>query len=102
MLFDQFGNYVVQRLFKIAIDVCSGRREGDQTWFATIAKRVRQSESSLRRYSSGKKLLYMLADLVRPTPLPYAAQSMPPQFMPLSAATATMSYAPTMMLQPPV
>ena len=33
MLFDQYGNYVVQTMLNVAIDVRSGNRMGDITWF---------------------------------------------------------------------
>jgi hypothetical protein len=84
LLFDQFGNYVVQRLFSVAIEVYEGRRVGDKTWFGTIATRVMQSEASLRRYSSGKKLLRMVQDVLKQC----AFSSQPPQTHLLSASTA--------------
>ena len=34
MLFDQYGNYVVQTMLNVAIDVRSGNRNGDIKWFA--------------------------------------------------------------------
>lgn len=61
MLFDQFANYVVQRLLTIAIDVSNGNREGDKTWVDRIACRVVANAKNLQRYSSGKKILDMLA-----------------------------------------
>lgn len=61
MLFDQYANYVVQRLLTIAIDVTNGNREGDKTWVERIACRVLANSKNLQRYSSGKKILDMLA-----------------------------------------
>lgn len=83
LLFDQFGNYVVQRLFSVAIEVYEGRRVGDKTWYSTIATRVMRSEASLRRYSSGKKLLRMVQDVLKQ---PFSSQP-PPTYL-LSASTA--------------
>lgn len=57
MLFDQYGNYVVQTMISIAIDVHEGRREGDLLWLARLSERIARHESRLMRYSSGKKIV---------------------------------------------
>lgn len=61
MLFDQFANYVVQRLLTIAIEVHNKQRVGEISWFDNLAARVRLRSKELQRYSSGKKILDMLA-----------------------------------------
>lgn len=72
MLFDQYANYVVQRLLTIAIDVYLGKRDGDKTWLERIAYHVRACSKNLQRYSSGKKILDMLAmtEVKRYVPVP--------------------------------
>lgn len=60
MLFDQFGNYVVQRLLEILIEVKKGNRRGDPNWFDRLAVRLIENEKTLLKYSSGKKILEVL------------------------------------------
>jgi len=60
MLFDQFANYVVQRLLTIAIEVYHGKRKGEKRWLEIISARVLRCANNLQRYSSGKKILDML------------------------------------------
>lgn len=60
MLFDQFGNYVIQRLLQLAIDIRNRRRAGNPLWFDRLAVRIVEKESALLKYSSGKKILEML------------------------------------------
>ncbi|VDN04302.1 unnamed protein product [Thelazia callipaeda] len=57
MLFDQYGNYVVQTMINVSIDVHDGRREGDAIWLSRLSERVSRHESRLLRYSSGKKIV---------------------------------------------
>ena len=57
MLFDQFGNYVVQRMLDIAIKVRLGQRQGKLVWFNCIADYVISVRHQLARYSSGAKIL---------------------------------------------
>lgn len=57
MLFDQYGNYVVQTMINVSIDVHDDRREGDLTWLARLSERISRHESRLLRYSSGKKII---------------------------------------------
>lgn len=61
MLFDQYANYVVQRLLTIAIEVHQKRRYGEIIWFDKLASRIRLRSKELQRYSSGKKILDMMA-----------------------------------------
>ncbi|KAI6215841.1 PUM-HD domain-containing protein [Aphelenchoides besseyi] len=60
MMFDQYGNYVVQRLLTVAIDVATGRRQGDPNWLAMLAETVSRNKMALQRYSSGKKIINTL------------------------------------------
>lgn len=62
-MFDQFGNYVVQKMFEVAIKVRSGRRGGKREWFERLAKRIDERYEQLCRYSSGKKLIERLTDV---------------------------------------
>ncbi|VDO23724.1 unnamed protein product [Brugia timori] len=57
MLFDQYGNYVVQTMINVSIDVHDDRREGDLIWLARLSERISRHESRLLRYSSGKKII---------------------------------------------
>lgn len=57
MLFDQFANYVVQRMLEIAIEVYQGKREGNRYWLSKIVYHVKNAEKNLLRFSSGKKIL---------------------------------------------
>lgn len=61
MLFDQFGNYVVQRLLAIAIEIRHGRRKGTGSWFDPLSKKIIVNASALLRYSSGKKIIEVLS-----------------------------------------
>jgi len=65
MLFDQFGNYVVQRLLDIASAVFLGKRRGDKKWLMDIARKVIGCQRSLNRYSSGKKILEKIDDVFK-------------------------------------
>uniref|UniRef100_A0A0R3RTG4 PUM-HD domain-containing protein n=1 Tax=Elaeophora elaphi TaxID=1147741 RepID=A0A0R3RTG4_9BILA len=57
MLFDQYGNYVVQTMINVSIDVHNERREGDLIWLARLSERISRHETRLLRYSSGKKII---------------------------------------------
>ena len=61
MLFDQFGNYVVQRLLSIAIEIRHGRRKGTGSWFDPLSKKIIVNAGALLRYSSGKKIIEVLS-----------------------------------------
>ena len=60
ILFNQYGNYVIQRLLEILIEVRNGARAGSPSWFDRLAKRLIQNESNLMKYSSGKKIIEVL------------------------------------------
>jgi hypothetical protein len=62
-MFDQFGNYVVQKLLQIAVEVSVGRRAGDSSWMSILKVAVVRNEQRLQRYSSGKKILEILAKI---------------------------------------
>ncbi|KAI6233841.1 PUM-HD domain-containing protein [Aphelenchoides fujianensis] len=61
MLFDQYGNYVVQRLLTVCVDVATGRRPGDHKWLHSLAETVERNRLALQRYSSGKKIINTLS-----------------------------------------
>lgn len=60
MLFDQYGNYIVQTLLKVLIDVKKGARSGDPKWFNILATRLIRYGDNLLKYSSGKKIIEVL------------------------------------------
>jgi len=60
LLFDQYGNYIMQKLLLIAIAVCKGLREGEQNWMSILTQAVIRNRERLSRYSSGKKILALL------------------------------------------
>lgn len=66
MLFDQYANYVAQKLLSIAIDVHGGCRLGDPKWIYILANTVDKNKERLCRYSSGKKIIETL-EQVRPS-----------------------------------
>ncbi|KAI6220297.1 Fem-3 mRNA-binding factor 2 [Aphelenchoides besseyi] len=63
MLFNQYGNYVIQRLLAVAIDVVNDRRQGDKNWLVYIAHAVYRNKSAIDRYASGKKIIQSLRTL---------------------------------------
>lgn len=60
MMFDQYGNYVVQRLLQVCIEVSQNRRIGDHHWIEILGETVVRNMSALQRYSSGKKIINTL------------------------------------------
>lgn len=60
MLFDQYGNYVIQRLLEILIEVKNGNRSGELEWCDRLVKRLLEHEENLLKYSSGKKIIEVL------------------------------------------
>ncbi|KAI6241138.1 PUM-HD domain-containing protein [Aphelenchoides fujianensis] len=63
ILFNQYGNYVIQRLLHVAIDVVNGKRAGDKNWLVYIAHAVFRNKSAIDRYASGKKIIQLLRTL---------------------------------------
>ena len=57
MLFDQYGNYVIQRLLNMAIQMRHGQRHGKAKWFGSLSQRVIRNAQALLKYSSGKKII---------------------------------------------
>jgi pumilio RNA-binding family len=57
MLFDQYGNYVIQRLLNMAIQARHGKRQGKAKWFDILAQRICLNAQALLKYSSGKKII---------------------------------------------
>ncbi|KAI6190830.1 PUM-HD domain-containing protein [Aphelenchoides bicaudatus] len=60
MMFNQYGNYVVQKLLTIATGIY--RRCGDSTLIDALNRTVMRNHSRLQRYSSGKKIIDTLDD----------------------------------------
>lgn len=63
MLFDQYGNYVVQTMLDIAITVCDGKTCGNKNWLNRLRERILRYETRLSKYSSGKKLIAKIYEL---------------------------------------
>uniref|UniRef100_A0A7E4ZV62 PUM-HD domain-containing protein n=1 Tax=Panagrellus redivivus TaxID=6233 RepID=A0A7E4ZV62_PANRE len=61
MLFDQFGNYVIQRLLNIAIQMRHNERPGEATWFQALSDKIIENAQALLKYSSGKKIIDILS-----------------------------------------
>jgi pumilio RNA-binding family len=57
MLFDQYGNYVIQRLLNMAIQIRHGKRQGKAKWFELLSQRICINVQPLLKYSSGKKII---------------------------------------------
>lgn len=57
MLFDQFGNYVIQRLLNMAIQIRHNKRQGKAKWFEILSQRICLNAQALLKYSSGKKII---------------------------------------------
>ncbi|EJW87248.1 pumilio-family RNA binding repeat containing protein [Wuchereria bancrofti] len=64
LLFDQFGNYVIQTMLDIAVEAKEKKRVGNDSWFKRLAERIIKSQHKLIRYSSGKKILEKLSAAV--------------------------------------
>ncbi|VDK56292.1 unnamed protein product [Gongylonema pulchrum] len=62
MLFNQYGNYVVQTLINVSMDVLADRRPGQQSWFTHVVDHVVKHASDLRKYTFGKKILQKLSE----------------------------------------
>uniref|UniRef100_A0A915A4F7 PUM-HD domain-containing protein n=1 Tax=Parascaris univalens TaxID=6257 RepID=A0A915A4F7_PARUN len=67
LMFDEYGNYVVQKMFEVAIDVRNGKRSGKVEWFGRMAQRIDERHDQLCRYSSGKKLIDRLSKALKHT-----------------------------------
>ncbi|KAK0416881.1 hypothetical protein QR680_012733 [Steinernema hermaphroditum] len=57
MMFDQFGNYVVQVMLHVVNQVTSGVRNGSPRWLPMLVAAITRNEAGLAVYSSGKRLL---------------------------------------------
>ncbi|VDN22963.1 unnamed protein product [Gongylonema pulchrum] len=64
MMFDLYGNYVVQTMIDVAIEVYEGRRQGDPKWATLLAERAIRHEFRLEHYSSGKKIIAKLRQVI--------------------------------------
>ncbi|MCP9261765.1 Pumilio-family RNA binding repeat containing protein [Dirofilaria immitis] len=60
LLFDQFGNYVIQTMLEIAVETREKKRVGNDSWFNRLAERIVRSQHKLMKYSSGKRILEKL------------------------------------------
>uniref|UniRef100_A0A1I7Z206 PUM-HD domain-containing protein n=1 Tax=Steinernema glaseri TaxID=37863 RepID=A0A1I7Z206_9BILA len=77
MMFDQFGNYVVQVMLDVVSQVRTGERQGSPRWLPMLAAAITRNEGGLIVYSSGKRLLDLTvatgmgaAHYERPQPVP--------------------------------
>jgi hypothetical protein len=52
LMFDQYGNYVVQTMLTIA-----GKYRGKREWFDTMRDCIMENEYRLAKYSSGQKMI---------------------------------------------
>lgn len=70
MIFHQYGNYVVQRMLSTCIEAARARISGIKLrdmdnrleWLQRLKDRIQTNEAKLSKYSSGKKILDMMAD----------------------------------------
>ncbi|KAH7711010.1 pumilio-family RNA binding repeat containing protein [Aphelenchoides avenae] len=62
MVFDQYGNYVVQTLLKVCKAAHDGLRPGSAMWLQRIDAKIRSVQPRLGKYSSGKKIIELLDD----------------------------------------
>ncbi|KAH7730496.1 pumilio-family RNA binding repeat containing protein [Aphelenchoides avenae] len=60
LLNHQFGNYVIQTLLRVSIDVVKGQRAGDPKWFYLLRKEIIANETRLVKYTSGRTILQVL------------------------------------------
>ncbi|VDK58101.1 unnamed protein product [Anisakis simplex] len=64
LMLDVYGNYVVQTMLGVAIDVKDGKRDGLVEWFERLAGRLLRARSTIINYSSGKKLIGTLNEIL--------------------------------------
>ncbi|KAI6239919.1 PUM-HD domain-containing protein [Aphelenchoides fujianensis] len=57
MMFDQFGNYVIQEMLKVAREVKEGRQHGMPSWFHAIWATAKKNSRHLARFIYGRKIL---------------------------------------------
>jgi hypothetical protein len=62
LMFNKYGNYVVQTLLKVLIYIRHGLFPGDPTWFDYLAKKIIKQAHSLLQYNSGKSILSHIED----------------------------------------
>uniref|UniRef100_A0A914CN01 PUM-HD domain-containing protein n=1 Tax=Acrobeloides nanus TaxID=290746 RepID=A0A914CN01_9BILA len=62
LMFNKYGNYVVQTLLKVLIYIRHGLFPGDPTWFDYLAKKIIKQSHSLLQYNSGKSILSHIED----------------------------------------
>lgn len=82
MLFHQYGNYVVQRMLEVAIQIKLGRRGGDPLWYNEIVSYVINHRDRLSRYSSGQKIIDTISQSFGLFHLPMFNPSMMPPPLP--------------------
>lgn len=54
---DILGNYVVQTMIRIAIELLNGKRQGSAHWFFELRKKVDAMAPQLEKRASGNKIL---------------------------------------------
>lgn len=87
LIFDQFGNYVVQTMLVVSVEVKQGKKQGNVEWFDRLATRIVKYFHRLKNYSSGKKLIQLVVqacafdenDIIEGVPI-RALMSIPEQF----------------------
>lgn len=63
IIIHRFGNYVVQKLIDVAIDVFNGKRDGERAWLEHLKYCAYVHQPVLSRLCSGRKILNKLATI---------------------------------------
>lgn len=63
LMFDQYGNYVVQTMIDVALAVKQGRRKGRIEWYNRLVERVSLQQGRLLNFSSGKRIISKLIEV---------------------------------------
>lgn len=62
-MFDQYGNYVVQTMIDVALEVKQGIRKGKVEWYNRLVERVNVQQTRLLNFSSGKRIISKLVEV---------------------------------------
>ncbi|KAI6181148.1 PUM-HD domain-containing protein [Aphelenchoides besseyi] len=57
LMFDQYGNYVFQHLYRAAEEVRDFIRPGDRRWLSMLDNTIKRNRQKLRRLTHGKQIL---------------------------------------------
>ncbi|VDD87639.1 unnamed protein product [Enterobius vermicularis] len=63
LMFDQYGNYVVQTMIDVALEVKQGIRKGKVEWYNRLVERVNVQQTRLLNFSSGKRIISKLVEV---------------------------------------